>query len=217
MTDKYICKPRIDNIDVAALGTVAIAEWQTECSSDIDYKLFLIIQLVDNACYSIMKCCYSQLRFKPAGNKQFHTLKNWILSTGSSRRFLVSLRKFASNASICASLFCNINSTQRYKKQGNQIIWYIWPYIQKEHTIPTHLWKTTGWESVKMDLNFVEVLWMLTLKQLKSYLKNINSILGRVDTWHLHVTLLSEHEDRTENIGGSRKMVASADEILVCS
>lgn len=122
MTDKYICKPRIDNIDVAALGTVAIAEWQTECSSDIDYKLFLIIQLVDNACYSIMKCCYSQLRFKPAGNKQFHTLKNWILSTGSSRRFLVSLRKFASNASICASLFCNINSTQRYKKQGNQII-----------------------------------------------------------------------------------------------
>lgn len=139
MTDKYICKPRIDNIDVAALGTVAIAEWQTECSSDIDYKLFLIIQLVDNACYSIMKCCYSQLRFKPAGNKQFHTLKNWILSTGSSRRFLVSLRKFASNASICASLFCNINPTQWYKKQGNQKTWYFTLYTEKCKNIPYQL------------------------------------------------------------------------------
>lgn len=65
MTDKYVRKPRIDNIDVAALGTVAIAEGQTDHSSEINYKLFLIIQLVNNVCYSVTKCCYSQLRFKP--------------------------------------------------------------------------------------------------------------------------------------------------------
>lgn len=65
MTDKYVRKPRIDNIGVAALGTVAIAEGQTDHSSEINYKLFLIIQLVNNVCYSVTKCCYSQLRFKP--------------------------------------------------------------------------------------------------------------------------------------------------------